>query len=575
MHDYDKGLLREALVSTPFVNSVTDLHPRSLAEPWAKKRSVRHGFKLDIDLNGESVSFYFGVKDSFPLSLPRVFLFPWDKFGILPHVETDGYVCYAQEEDLLLDFEDIRGIAQEALFRAVQVVTDGISSKNHKDFIDEFGAYWDRLEKVKHVTSIVSTGDHVRRISLIKVGAKSAWYLADDELSFKKYRKIKALSILKRYPAIYVPLLPGTFIKPPHPSKFWELSDIRKIIYDNIEEDQLVEFISLVARPHHEEMLLFKLPRSSGGETLFGIEFKGINRAHPLFEAEKAREIIPVSINRRDKEYLLPRGGSNLSLRENRVLLLGCGSLGGFVANELTRAGILHLTVLDKDILTDENLFRHVLGKKHVANSKAEGIKQDIEGRLPYVEVISIRSSLEDALKFGEIITGDYDLVISALGNVTVELAFNKHVHTASAPPVIFTWLEPYGIGGHALLTRLNGSKYGCLKCLYQFEDGEICCRASFAEKNQSFFKNIDGCRNVFTPFGSLDAIKTAELATRLAIATLNGDVKTNLIRSWRGDATEFLKNSKKLSSRYLGSNDHFLEIAEYHNDECPVCHES
>ena len=78
--------------------------------------------------------------------------------------------------------------------------------------------------------------------------------------------------------------------------------------------------------------------------------------------------------------------------------------------------------------------------------------------------------------------------------------------------------------------------------------------------------------RNVFTPFGSLDAIKTAELATRLAIATLNGDIKKNLIRSWRGDATEFLKNGKKLSSRYSATNDHFIEIVDYLTGECLVC---
>ncbi|WP_198134464.1 E2/UBC family protein [Geotalea uraniireducens] len=564
--------MKEALETCLLVKSVAELHPKRLAEPWAKDRFVCRSYKLVIELNGVPVDFYFGVKKSFPLSLPYIFLAQWDSFGILPHVETDGYICYAQEDGSVLDFDDVAGIAQEALSRAIQVVVDGISGKNHQDFLDEFGAYWDRLKKVKFFTSIVSPGDQVKRIHLYKVKG-GAGYLADDEQSYKKYRKIKPHVPWKHYPAIYIPLPIGTVITPPHPDKFWELLDIRKIVFDNLRADQKSELLSLLTKPHHEEVILLSLPRASDGETLFGIKFKGVNHEHPLHEAGRASEIIPLAITRRDKEYLLPRGGSNLALREKRVLLLGCGSVGGFIANELTRAGILRLTVLDKDVLTHENLFRHVLGKKHVGKNKVDGIKDDIEGRLPFVEVLPIPLSLENALESGKIKIGDFDLIISALGNVTVELVFSKYIHGIDSPPVIFTWLEPYGIGGHALLTR-NGSKKGCLKCLYQPEDGDLRCRASFAEKGQSFAKNINGCRNVFTPFGSLDAMKTAELATRLAIATLNGDIKTNLIRSWRGDATEFLKNGKKLSSRYSASNDHFIEEANYHFEECPVCHE-
>lgn len=574
MHNYDETLLKEALESSSLVKSVTELHPRRLAEPWAKERSICRGFQLEIGLNGVPFEFYFGIKKSFPLSLPYIYLVHWDAFGILPHVEVDGYICYAQEEGSVLNFEDITGLAQEALQRAVQVIIDGISGKNQQDFLDEFGAYWDRLKKVKNVTSIVSPTNQIKRIHLYKSNDGTR-YLADNEQSFKKFMKLKPHVSWKHYSAIHIPLNPGTIIIPPHPSKFWELQDIRKTIFDNLEADRKSELLSLLTKPHPEEVILLSLPRSSDGETLFGIKFKGVKFEHPLCEGGRVNEITPLSITRRDKEYLLPRGGSNLALREKHVLLLGCGSLGGFIANELTRAGILRLTVLDKDILTHENLFRHVLGKRQVRKFKVNGIKEDIEGRLPYVEVVPIPLPLEEALGSGKIKVEDFDLVISAFGNVTVELAFNKYIHGIAAPPVIFTWLEPFGIGGHALLTKHNPFSKGCLKCLYQSDDGDLWCRAAFAEKGQVFAKNIDGCRNVFTPFGSLDAIKTAELATRLAIATLNGDIKTNLIRSWQGDATEFLQNGKILSSRYSVSSNHFIEVADYSSGECPVCHGS
>lgn len=571
MFVFDDALLKEALASSPIVKSVAELHPKYMAEPWAKERSVCRGYKLEIEINGVPVIFYFGIKNSFPLSLPYVFLAQWDLFGIIPHVEDDGYICYAQEEGSLLNSEDIEGLAQEALYRAVRVITDGISGKNHKDFLDEFGAYWDRLKKVKDVISIVSPGNQVKRIHLYKAHDRKR-YFADDWHSFKKFLKLPPHDVWKYYSSIYIPLTPETIIIPPHPLKFWELPDIRKIIFDNLRADQKSELLSLIAKSHHEEFVLVSIPGMSGGKTLFGIKFKSVPYAHPLIDEGRASEIIPLSITRRDKEYLLPRGGSNLSLREKRVLLLGCGALGGFIANELAHAGILRLTVLDKDILTYENLFRHVLGRKYVRRNKVDGIKADIEEKLPYIEVTPICSSIEDAIRSGKIKVEDFDLIISALGNPTIELAFNKYVYANDSPPVIFTWLEPYGIGGHALLTRLKGSN-GCLKCLYvNSEEGDIYCRASFAERGQVFAKNIDGCRNVFTPFGSLDAVKTAEIATRLAIGTLNSEVKTNLIRSWRGDAAEFQKNGKSLSSKYFYSNDNFIENIDYYYKGCPVC---
>lgn len=571
MLDYDESLLKEALGRSPLVRSVADIHPKRLSDPWAKDRLVRRGYQLEIEINGAPTSFYFGVKKSFPLSLPYIYLVQWDAFGIIPHVETDGYVCYAEEEGSVLNSEDIEGLTHESIFMAVRVVMDGISGKNHHDFIDEFGAYWSRLNKVKDIISIVSPGDQVKKVHLYKAKG-GARYLANDNGSFRNFRRLPVHDLWKHHPALYIPLNPGTMVIPPHPEKLWDLPEIRKIIFDNLGSGQKSQLLSLIVKPHSEEMVLLGLPNTSDGVTLLGIHFKGVIHEHPLKDGGRANEIVPLTVTRRDKEYLLPRGGSNLALREKRVLLLGCGSVGGFIANELTRAGILRLTVLDKEALAHENLFRHVLGKKHVGKNKADGIKEDIEGRLPYVELLPIPMSLEDALGSGKIKAGDFDLIISALGNVTVELAFNKYIHCIDSPPVIFTWLEPYGIGGHAVLTRLKGGRKKCLNCLYEPLEGDTRCRASFAEKGQSFAKNIDGCRGAFTPFGSLDAMKTAELATRLAIATLNGDVKTNLIRSWRGDATEFLKNGKKLSARYSTSTDHFIEIGDYSRGDCPVC---
>ena len=564
----------EALTSSSGVTSVTELHKKLLSADWAKGRGIVEAYQLVVDMTGNVVTLIFGINGNFPKSLPCIFSNPWDSFGIIPHVEDDGYICFAQEEGLLLISENVEGIVQESLIRAINVLNDGISGKNQMDFLDEFGAYWDRQFGIKTINSFIAPSDTVKPIKIVKNDKK--WNLLDDVSDFKKFFNVpvhRTIETVKAVHGIYIPLKKGTVIIPPHPKAFWTLPEIRQLVFDNIEDSQRSVLETLLKKSKHDEVVLFSLPRLSVGETLFCIRFRGIpNGIHPLFDG-RTNEIVPMVVKRYDKEHMLPRGGSTNDFRSKRVLLLGCGSVGGFIATELTRAGISNMTVVDMDILKYENIFRHVLGRNHINKPKVEGIKKDIESRLPFTTVTAVCKSLRDALESGDIKLSDFDLIISALGSPTEELAFDEHIRQVEAPPVLFTWLEPHGIGGHALVTNLPSADRGCLSCLYGKDEGETYCRAAFAARNQVFAKNIDGCRSVFTPFGSLDAIRTSELSTRLAIEVLRGEVSRNQIRSWRGDSREFVKNGFKLSDRYLGATEHVIEDdTHFVRQDCDVC---
>jgi molybdopterin/thiamine biosynthesis adenylyltransferase len=563
----------ESLSSSSVVKFVTELHDKQISADWAKERGIAEAYQLEVEFNGNIVILVFGIKGTFPLSLPCIFLKPWDCFGIIPHVDNDGYICFAQEEGLLLISEDVEGIVQESLSRAINVLNDGISGKNHLDFLDEFGAYWDRQFGIKTVNSFVAPSDDVKPIKIVENDKK--WNLLDNVNDFRKFFNVpiyKTIETVKATHGIYIPLKKGTIFKPPHPDSFWSLSEIHQLVFANIDDLQRAALETLLKKSKHDEVVLFSLPRLSIGETLFCIRFKGIPHVHPLLDRGRASEIVPLVVKRYDKEYMLPRGGSTNNLRSMKVLLLGCGSVGGYIATELTRSGISTMTVVDMDFLKYENIFRHVLGRNHINKPKVEGLKKDIESRLPFTTITAICMSLRDALESKEINLAEFDLIISALGSPTDELAFNEHIRQTEAPPIIFTWLEPHGIGGHALVTNLHSAAKGCLSCLYGKSDNETYCRAAFAAKNQVFAKNIDGCRSLFTPFGSLDAVKTSELATRLAIETLNGDISRSLIRSWRGDSKEFVKNGFKLSERYLGTNEHVIESDLFMRSDCNVC---
>src|SRR5690242_17519657 len=64
------------------------------------------------------------------------------------------------------------------------------------------------------------------------------------------------------------------------------------------------------------------------------------------------------------------------SLKDKSAAVVGCGSGGSAVADELARMGIGKLTLVDPDVLTEENLKRHVLDASSVGKPKVLGIQE-------------------------------------------------------------------------------------------------------------------------------------------------------------------------------------------------------
>ena len=302
----------------------------------------------------------------------------------------------------------------------------------------------------------------------------------------------------------------------------------------------------------------------------------GVGQRHPLAEDGVAQRLRPITIVRRDHSFLVQRGGGHTALRDKRVLLLGCGAVGGSLALELARAGVGHLALLDHDIFKPENTYRHVLGKRYWGQNKALAMKYAITTQLPFAEVQAIPKTIETALDHDMVRLSDYDLILSALGNPTSELALNEQVRgLAGGPPIIFTWLEPLGVGGHAVLSG-QGDKPGCFECLYtppDESDASMHNRASFGAAGQIYSRSLAGCANLYTLYESLDAAQTAQLAARLAIDVPVGSERRNILRSWKGSAEAFTAAGFDLAPRYHRSEDELRRLeACYPSLRCRIC---
>jgi molybdopterin/thiamine biosynthesis adenylyltransferase len=377
----------------------------------------------------------------------------------------------------------------------------------------------------------------------------------------------------KQHHALYIALKDDARLVPPLMGHLWTAQDVRSVIDSNLSPANQSALQRATGQCPDEELVILSLPRPSGGQTLIGLLYQNIRLAHPLHGGQSSAPI-PVPILRLDRVQLMPRGGGDSALFEKRVMVAGCGAVGGFAALALARSGIGSVILVDPDILRPENVFRHVLGRSALGKGKATALKTEIEGKYPYVKVDGHQCRVEDLVSSDEHIPNRFDALLLAVGNQGIEMWANRWIHEQGLPfPAVFTWLEPYGIGGHALLTRLG--QPGCYQCLIApaSSDTPLANRAAFARYGQIFARDDLGCGSQYVPYGALDAERTANLAVSLLLDALSGREQGNPIISWKGRVDDFAAHGFKVSGRYEMSPDElYAGRYAYMSHGCPVC---
>jgi hypothetical protein len=241
------------------------------------------------------------------------------------------------------------------------------------------------------------------------------------------------------------------------------------------------------------------------------------------------------------------------------------------VAKNLASLGIGRIRIVDPDVLTPENIHRHVLGISFLDQKKVEGMRLFLNKHFPHICVEDKADDIRTVLDKDQVFVTESDLVIFALGDETLELYLNDLLDQRM--PRIHAWVEPLGIGGHVLGTGLDNQK-GCFRCLFDTDEVlGIHNQAAFAAPGQSFQPSFAGCAGTFTPFGGLDAERTANEAARLASRILLKRQTSNLLISWRGDDVDFSAAGFRLSARGKMSKpgDYKIETS-FVRSECLSC---
>ncbi len=147
-----------------------------------------------------------------------------------------------------------------------------------------------------------------------------------------------------------------------------------------------------------------------------------------------------------------------------RVLVIGCGANGTVIANHLARAGVGHLTVVDRDFIELNNLQRQLLfdeqdlvenlPKAVAAERKLRAINSDIEvyGLVADVNPENIEDLIEGAV-----------LVMDGTDNFETRYIVNDACLKHNIP-----WIYTGAVASYGMSQTIIPGQTACLRCLFE-----------------------------------------------------------------------------------------------------------
>jgi molybdopterin/thiamine biosynthesis adenylyltransferase len=212
-------------------------------------------------------------------------------------------------------------------------------------------------------------------------------------------------------------------------------------------------------------------------------------------------------------------------------VILGLGSIGSSVAELLVKSGVGKMVLIDADILSSENVSRHVLGVESIGSSKAVELALKFTTCYPHIDVTGFKKTAVDIATENLDMLSNADLIVSTIGSWRAEGWLNAFSRRAAKfPPVLYGWTEAHASAGHAVIFF---EKDGCLRCL---TDGAGRLRIPVTRwPNHDTLLPVPACGGHFQPYGAVELAHIHGLVADLALQTLLGKVNKSKYSVWIG----------------------------------------
>ncbi|MTI47821.1 MAG: hypothetical protein FH761_08270 [Firmicutes bacterium] len=520
---------------------------------------------IDVMVNNEEMRLKCKFPDSFPYTFPKVYILKEFYKGIapLPHIDKEGYICTFDSNKSFPNFKKPNELVFECIRKAVEVIEDGINGINRDDFIEEFQSYWGMEEKYSSMFWMLSTPTN-KSTSLYYYNDKyKDFYIGDEIEKIKEYLKhLKGLEInnkdLKR--CIYLPLTKPWY--PPYPKT-------NKEIYTKVKEESKVFKAYYNSLKNKEDMSIIIFSQEVNGERYLGGWMheavktpNGFRKGKIIPELvylvhNKDNEVIKFRVNQLDRRRLFNRGGDGNIISNLKVSITGCGSIGSYLTQVLSELSVDNFILIDNQRLTSENIARHMCGASDIGEPKTEAIKEKLIKHYPYIKCKSMGKDVFDVLQTDVTIFNDCDINFVVVGNKPIEAKFIELFNQDKiTKPIIIIWVEPFLLGGHAIIMQQNQKIESILY------DNEYNFKYSVVENGGNYTRKEAGCESTYIPYSAFEAKQFIYSFLHYFRSNhMTKETEGNYLFSWCGNLKWARKEDIMISDLWLSKQNRTVKI--------------
>lgn len=462
----------------------------------------------DVEILGETLALTCELTDTFPYEFPIVRLTEesYNRISPLPHVDFETGICTFDKQICFPNWKAPESIIADSIKKAQLILQEGLTGSNTEDYIDEFGSYW-AVEAVGVVESICEFGDLPSVFCIYYPRDEDKAYLGNTKEDLDAY--LNKVGIKKRYlkdyyECLYLPLSIPIF--PPFPKTNLEMYNLLQAdpvissFYNKELKKRLPQpiFVSFSIKNERRYLQLFLHTKVDPG-------YNGFRRGHMPACVAYARDslknpIYKLCIDDMRQQRIFTRGGSGVTDTINKIAILGCGSVGGYLSEALSERGVSSFVLVDNEKLGSENIARHLCGHKYIGKDKVLAIKDKLCKHNPNVEIVTYQQNAFNFVEKHVDVLNSCDLIFLATANVPLEYKIMQLVQENMIhKPVVMLWVEPYIAAGHALIIQKPQDVFEEL-----FTE-EFDFKYNILKNGEMFSKKESGCQSTYIPYGAFE----------------------------------------------------------------------
>lgn len=531
--------------------------------------------ETEVEVFGKStdISYYLCFKKSFPHSLPKVVLDKYNlPFKYMPHVEQNNIICLF-EDNINYETDNPYELIRICIQKANKTIKEGYEEMNISHFYDEIMAYWDITypnEKNVKVSFIHSFNEYPKTNCLLNIikqtkevygGYEYVLYDSDKQNLVEFFTEHKKGDfIVKR----------GLFIadfkiadKPPYSISNGHLIDM-------LSPSSKRDFVKYINSKEDNNKYIFFYLNDNG--LIGGLQYSRIKTDLKGFRPGvlSPYDILTNQLKSQNIQRLLSVEYSNKRIehrtsgRQNKrwkFLIVGLGSVGSHLSYFLNNINYPEFTFVDNDILSIDNIGRHLLGYQDVHKAKIQAMLEYIKNIRPDQKVRGIFKTLEEYIIKNTEDVNCHDYIFIAIGNKqTEDFVIKMLVEEKVNAPVFILWVEAYLASGQCLyLIPQDAHKYNDLFCnsLYNHH---VICADEYTNFEESKLKKRDaGCQSSYSPYSGNDITLFLSALYPHINNVLNGVQSKSFRFSWIG-------NIDKISELGINISDGFSSKDSFTN---------